>query len=161
MKKEIKDVTITVVFAIMAPILLFVVLDKYNTKINGERSLANSLHYLELIVNGSKENYEIFSIETLKKSVIKDDLIIKDLRKRELIPYYSLYNDLNEFRNSEKMTNKLDEEDWIDYSNQTIKGNLYKVPVSDSICKHLNTARFKRKVSCLDNIAKFYITNNK
>lgn len=118
--------------------------------------LINSISYLEVRINGSKFKAEKDTIAKLVDSIKEDDSIVEDLRKRNIISEYSLYSDLKEFRNSEKMISLKYDDLWIDYSNHTIESGLYKVPVSSKLCRIIKLRSYE-KFNCDNNLVFFKI----
>lgn len=122
--------------------------------------LINSISYLEVRINGSKFKAEKDTIAKLVDSIKEDDLIVEDLRKRNIISEYSLYSDLKDFRKSQKMITLEDENIWIDYSNHKIEFGEYKVPVSSKLCRIIKLRSYL-KFNCNNNLVSFKIKDYK
>jgi hypothetical protein len=122
--------------------------------------LINSISYLEVRINGSKFKSEKDTIAKLVDSIKEDDLIVEDLRKRNIISEYSLYSDLKDFRKSQKMITLEDENIWIDYSRHKIEFGEYKVPVSSKLCRFIKLRSYL-KFNCNNNLVSFKIKDYK
>ena len=122
-------------------------------------AVLESLSYLKVRALGARkmfnENYVFKDINDLLKAIEKDDIIIEDLRKREIIGnFLTLYSPLLNFRNSEKLISESRSDVWIDYSTQKLENNIYYVEVSDYVCRKKNRYSKKENIPCVNNIYK-------